>query len=397
VRQVLIVDDDPNICKLLAFALERAGFAATTAQNGDQGLALATQKPPDVAILDVMMPGVNGYELCRRLRADTRTQRIKIIFLTARSQPIDEQEALKAGADRFLSKPIMHEDLVREINLLLPDEESAVSAPSTPEPETTAVEKEHTKITPPSRTRGRLIVCFSPSSRVGVTTLAVNLAVAFSASLRARTPLFELHTVQDSVLPAFGFGSESIRGNLRATGDELNWDTLIFHFLDHPTGVRVLPAPPPGTNVPPVITRQALSLLLSKYPLVLADAASELDIRVQSTLLAADLILLMITPEVTSIRAAIQTIQNLRALDFSEQQILLIVNNVHRQPQVPVDQIAKGMRRPVFSVIPHEPEVQNAFRSGRPLLVASPRSPASRAIGRIAMQLARAFNIPAGD
>ena len=105
--KALIVDDDRNIVKLLNFTLQNAGFSVTTARNGDEGLALAKAHSPDVVIVDVMMPGMHGYDLCRRLRASQGTAHAKIVFLTARSQPIDEQEARKAGGDLFLSKPVM--------------------------------------------------------------------------------------------------------------------------------------------------------------------------------------------------------------------------------------------------------------------------------------------------
>jgi MinD-like ATPase involved in chromosome partitioning or flagellar assembly len=206
-------------------------------------------------------------------------------------------------------------------------------------------------------------------------------------------PLVELHPTQDNLLPMLGFGSESIRGNLRATGHELGWDTLVLHLVDHPSGVRVLPAPPPGSNVPPLLTRQALSLLLAMFPLALVDAASELDARVQSALLAADLILLVMTPEVPAIRATLRAMQALRTLEFPERQILLVVNNLLPRATVPIDQIRKGMRRPIFAVIPYEPGMRDVSRAGRPLLVAQPRSPAAQAIGRISVQLARGFKL----
>jgi pilus assembly protein CpaE len=229
-----------------------------------------------------------------------------------------------------------------------------------------------------------------------VTTLSVNLALAFAVSLQVEMPLIELHPAQDNVLIALGLGSESLRGNLRATGSELNWDTLVLHLVEHPKGVRVLPAPPPGSDVPSVLTRRAMSLLLSRYPLVLVDAASELDARVQSALLAADLILLVMTPEATVIRSALQAIQDLRALEFPERQILLVMNNVQPQPDIPVAQIAKGIKRPIFSVIPYEPGMRDTIRTGRPLLLTQPGAPASRAIARISTQLAQGFKLPTG-
>ncbi|MBL7198957.1 MAG: response regulator [Anaerolineae bacterium] len=390
-KTVLIVDDDVNIGRLFDYALQKAGFSVMVARDGSQGLALAIKQPPDVAVLDVMMPGVHGYELCRRLRANPQTAHIKIVFLTARTQPVDEQEAMRAGADRFLSKPVMPGELVDEIESLLALEREEVSLHTRPLP---GIRQRRTaESEPEAKSRGRLVACFSPSPGVGVTTLSVNLSLAFALLLRAKVPLVELHATQGSVLPAFGLGPESLRGNLRAAGEDLSWDTLLQHLVNHPSGVRILPGPPPDSEVPPVLSRQALSILLSRFPLVLTDTSSEPDTRVQSALLTADLILLMTTPEPPVLRAVAQLIQALRSLEYPNQQILLVVNNVRPKPDISIEQIRKGMRRPVFGIIPHEPRMKEMIRAGQPLLIAEPRSAVAQAIGRMSTQIAQGFRL----
>ena len=393
--KVLIVDDDRNIVKLLDFTLQNAGFSVTTARNGDEGLASATAQPPDVAVLDVMMPGMHGYDLCRHLRANPNTAHAKIIFLTARSQPIDEQEARKAGADLFLSKPVMPDDLVQRVQALVSDVEQAA-----PAPEETAVEvqpKPQKADAPPAKPKGRTIVCYSPSPGVGVTTVAANLALALALSRRAQTPVVELHSTPGNLLSALALSSEPPIGDLTATVNRLDWDTLALHLVDHPSGVQVLPAPPPGSYVPPALTQKALAILRTHYPLVLADAASELDDRVQPALLAADLVMLVITAEVPVIQAALESIRELHALDFPERQILLVVNHVRSQSAVSLEKIRKGMEHPLFAIIPHQPEMKKALDSGRPILTTHARSPAARAIGRMALKFVQSFNLPLGD
>jgi len=390
-KSVLVVDDDPNIGKLLDFSLQHAGFSVILAQDGDQGLALAEEHCPDVAILDVMMPGMHGYEVCRRLRADESTAHAKIIFLTARAQPIDEQEALKAGADMFLSKPVMPDDLIKHIQSLLLEEKPDVSAleaepaaepaaPSTAQPEARPA-------------RGRVIVCFSATPNTGVTALSANLALAFAASLRQRIPLVELHDEQNEVLPAFGLSADAHRGNLLATGRDLNWDTLQLHLLEHPSGVRLLPAPPDGSDVPPALTERAVSILRDQFPVVVVDAMRSLEVPVRPVLLDADLILLLTTPEVSAIRSMLQAIQALRTLQYPDRQVLIVVNNVRPSGGVPVEKLAEGIKRPIFGVIPHEPAMVEALRSGRPLLALRPHSTASQAIARMAIRLSRGFRL----
>jgi two-component system cell cycle response regulator len=103
--RILVVDDEPINLKLVSRLLEIEGYEVITAQSGDASLRLIEQTPPDMALLDVMMPDMDGYELCRRLRQNPRTAGIPIVMLTAM---VDENERLKgieAGADDCLPKP----------------------------------------------------------------------------------------------------------------------------------------------------------------------------------------------------------------------------------------------------------------------------------------------------
>lgn len=116
---VLAADDDPLIRELIQFRLERSGYEVVTAENGDDALRLALERRPDLAVLDVMMPGLNGYEVTRRLRADEETRRIPIILLTARVQEADVAQGFEAGADDYLTKPFSPQELRARVQAIL--------------------------------------------------------------------------------------------------------------------------------------------------------------------------------------------------------------------------------------------------------------------------------------
>jgi len=119
--RILVVDDEPINLKLVSRLLEIEGYEVITAQSGDASLRLIEQTPPDMALLDVMMPDMDGYELCRRLRQNPRTAGIPIVMLTAM---VDENERLKgieAGADDCLPKPFDVELLRTLLARLLQD------------------------------------------------------------------------------------------------------------------------------------------------------------------------------------------------------------------------------------------------------------------------------------
>lgn len=105
-RIVLIVEDDPDQRRLLERMLGGLGWRVVTAPDGEAGIAAAREHHPNAIVLDVMMPRLNGYQTCRRLKAELETRRVPVIMVTAKDQPADEFWAREVGADAYLAKPI---------------------------------------------------------------------------------------------------------------------------------------------------------------------------------------------------------------------------------------------------------------------------------------------------
>lgn len=116
---VLVADDDPDILDLVRYRLERSGYAVATAADGSEAVRLAGELSPALAVLDVMMPGLTGFEVTRKLRDDPRTARIPVILLTARAQEADVQEGFAAGADDYLRKPFSPRELSARVQAVL--------------------------------------------------------------------------------------------------------------------------------------------------------------------------------------------------------------------------------------------------------------------------------------
>lgn len=121
-KHVLIVEDEPNIAEPLSFLLERTGYTVTAKLDGRQGLDTALDLVPDLIILDVMLPELDGFEVLRRLRQDERGAKIPVLILTARGQRGDREAALDSGADMFVPKPFANKDVVAAVRQLLGDE-----------------------------------------------------------------------------------------------------------------------------------------------------------------------------------------------------------------------------------------------------------------------------------
>jgi len=119
--KALIIDDEASIATIVGRFLENNGFETEGASSGPEGLQKAVVSRPDVVIMDIMMPEMDGYEVCRRLRSDPRTARALIVALTARGQPIDRQMALRSGADVHMAKPFKGKALAEEVRRLFGD------------------------------------------------------------------------------------------------------------------------------------------------------------------------------------------------------------------------------------------------------------------------------------
>lgn len=118
-EHVLIVDDEPNILELVKFNLEREGYRVTTVENGREALDRVKASPPDLVILDIMLPGMDGLEVCRNMQKEERTRNIPIIMLTARAEEMDKVLGLELGADDYLTKPFSPRELVARVKARL--------------------------------------------------------------------------------------------------------------------------------------------------------------------------------------------------------------------------------------------------------------------------------------
>jgi len=126
-KHVLVVDDEKRIREVVEYALAKAGFRVTTAADGEQGLAAFEADEPDVVVLDVMLPGSDGLEVCRRIRAKRATP---IVFLSARNDEVDRIVGLELGGDDYLTKPFSPRELVARVRAVLRRFDSATAVPS---------------------------------------------------------------------------------------------------------------------------------------------------------------------------------------------------------------------------------------------------------------------------
>jgi pilus assembly protein CpaE len=354
----ILVVDDSQVTALVAKAhLEALGYQVQIAPDGPSGLQMAAEHAPDLILLDVVLPGIDGFEVCRRMRKLSATASVPIIMLTSKATMADKQIGFEAGADDYLSKPVDEAELKMRVAAQL----RRASRPSA-EPAG-------------SHTPGRLIVVYSLRGGSGSSTLAVNLAIALSRLWGLRVPLLDLAVpvgVCDSML---NLPAANRLDTLAAKPlDQIDPELVNAYLTDHPSGVRLLA----GFD-DPVFAEQLTDKLVTflgenlrqSNRHIVADLAHDLAAPTLAALDQADAVVLPLTPDLNSVRLASAALGVFKALGY-DKDILLVFNQTMAKPGLSRAQIEKALGQPLPVQIPFaETAVTNAINVGVPLMMAA--------------------------
>ncbi len=118
-KKLLIVDDEPNIVMSLEYAFQKQGYQVFIARDGSEAMVIMKREHPDLVVLDIMMPQVDGYETIKQIKSDSAFAKAKVIFLSAKSRPEDIEKGLALGADSYFTKPFSVKKLIAEVNQLI--------------------------------------------------------------------------------------------------------------------------------------------------------------------------------------------------------------------------------------------------------------------------------------
>jgi pilus assembly protein CpaE len=362
--KILVIDDNADLLQMLRLILEeRANHETILSADGADGLSRALTEPPDLAIIDVMMPGITGYDIVRRLREQPRTAEIPILILTARGQMIDRQTALQAGANDHMAKPVTPHLLLEKVDELL-----GLHKPPAP-----------------LGVGGKIVSLLSLRGGVGVTTLAVNLAIT---GIQAGGDGTEVCLVDLSPSSGQGALHRRVKANqtwaaLPGLGTNPSPDDLAGLLTTHPAGIHLLAAPfePTFANtLSAPLVDGALAALRSRFGLIVVDLPPLLDGVAAAALDVSDHILLVLTPEVGAIQAAVAMLQ---VMDEVQEKVVVILNHISPQPGLPEATVEKALRRPLALKIPYDPSQATALPTGKPLSWAQPSSPLAVAVRQL--------------
>ena len=229
-EKILIVDDDLDTLKLVGLILQRHGFQIAAASGGLQALSKAATERPDIILLDLMMPDLDGYEVTRRLRANAALAHIPIIMFTAKTLLDDKVAGFEAGADDYLTKPTHPSELVAHVKALIARSQ-ATQARTAP------------------IALGRIVSFLSAKGGAGTSTAALNFAAA-AAQTGQHVILADLHPGSGSIGLMLGMTARPSAGSLLAKPiSDLDQRTVGDQLTAHPSGIRVLASAPEPSEV----------------------------------------------------------------------------------------------------------------------------------------------------
>jgi DNA-binding response OmpR family regulator len=346
-EKILIIDDDLDTLRLVGLMLQKQGYQIVAASSGPQGLELALSELPSLILLDVMMPGMDGYEVARRLRGNEKTVNIPILMFTAKSQLDDKVTGFEAGADDYLTKPTHPSELQAHIKALL-----ARSSKNKINPPTGPVDEP-----------AYLIGILAARGGFGVTSVAANMA----ASLRKKTSL-------SVVLAEFrpGRGTLNYELNLAKTNGlvellnmqpaEITRGIVTQKLIRHPSGVDILPASSQPKDGDLMNNIQQFEVILNRLEFiaryVVIDLGNGLEMLNQKLIPMFKELMVVMEPSENSIQHSRALLDDLIGLGVDKSRLHVAINYRQRSDtQLSVPQVQERIQFPIDITFTPAPEL----------------------------------------
>lgn len=311
--KILIVDDDVESLKLIALMLQRRGFNVIAANSGTQALSKLSTDLPDLIILDVMMPDMSGYEVCKRIRDNPATRDIPVLMFTAKTLIDDKVAGFEAGADDYLTKPTHPEELTSRIRSML----SRSTKPEPPKPALT----------------GRAIGVFGVKGGIGTTTLAVNLAASYARDSTRRALIADFQLGTGGVGLQLGVAHAGMANVLSCPPQDIQPSMIDPEIVQHAAGMYVLASSPAPkevqVNFPSEATVRTLEALRRMYDVVICDIGTRYTQRHAHLLRLCDHNILLVEPTEPSMVLAEKLLSEIKA-DTRKPVDVVVVNRSTR-------------------------------------------------------------------
>jgi pilus assembly protein CpaE len=375
-EKILVVDDDLDTLRLVGLMLQHQGYEILASSNGLQAITLAQSEKPDLILLDIMMPEMDGYEVARKLRLDPATNAIPIIMFTAKTQVDDKVAGFEAGADDYLTKPTQPRELFAHVKAVIARGKKA----SLPVP-------------PPSvsRTRGHVIGVVGVKGGLGISTLALNLGICLQDRSKKNVIIAEYRPGLGSMGLDLGFlNPQGMTRLLQISPEEISETAIDNEMYYHKSGVRLLLAsyvPSDAKFLTAVPHFEAITRFLAYMPsYIIIDLGAGITPINDRILTYCDEIIVVLEPNPNTIIRTSGLVDELAKKGFNEDRINTVLYNRQRtEMQYSLTQVQVEYQHPISVVFTAAPELTyQSARANLPLVMQHPDNLTSQQFMKLA-------------
>lgn len=374
-EKILIIDDDLDTLRLVGLMLQRQGYQISAATNGQQGLDKAFDESPDLILLDVMMPDMDGYEVTRRLRRNPSTMETPILMFTAKTQLDDKVIGFEVGANDYLTKPTHPSELQTRVKALLSRAD---------------IKKEAIDSTRGDN-HGFVIGVVGARGGLGTTTLAVNLAASLQSRTKNDVIVAEMQPGQGALALDLGITTSKGLVNLLSLNklNELNREKVGEEIDSHPSGLKLLLASDRPRDMHLINQVANYELIIKRLAglarFVVLDLGMGLQPYAGKVLPLCDQTLVVLEGVPNTIIHTKALVDDIVSLGISRKKIHVVLNNrVRSDTQLPSSQVQTKLEHEIISTLTPAPELFiQATRVQTPAVLCQPDSLTTRQIGKL--------------
>jgi CheY-like chemotaxis protein len=373
--KILIVDDDVDTLRLVGMMLETEGFDIIAAKTGKRAIEIAGSESPDLIILDVMMPELDGYAVTSQLRTDQATRGIPILIFTAKTGHDDKMLGLELGADIYLTKPISTRELVTHVNQLLsPGEESEQIIP-TPVPE-------------------GVVAVMAAKGGMGVSTIALNLGVSIYKKTAERVIVADLRPGQGSLALELGYDRQASSNSLlKLPPARINPQLVEEKLIDHSSGITLLFSSPQLRDAKYSSRIENLEIITRLLPqfasYTILDLEPGMTVINRKVLPFCSEVVLIVEPSIQSVTQTKDLLEELNLLNINAEQLRLVVfNRIHSALQLSFGEVEQQLNLPIISAFsPNRELVNQASIEHTPFIALKPEGLTAQQINQLTSSL----------
>lgn len=373
--KLLIVDDEADTLRLVSLMLDRQGYEILTAKDGNTALEIVANENPDLILLDVMMPDMDGVEVAKILRSNPETESIPIIMFTAKSQVEDKITGLEAGADVYLTKPTQPRELFAQVKAVL----------------SRSQKKRSTAASPTSSDRGHTIGVLAAKGGLGVSSVATNLGILIFQRTKAKVIIAELRPGHGGISIDLGYPDlDGFNRLLKNDPNEINPQIIEMALINHASGIQLLLAssqPKDGILLNAAKNFKAITKnlpFLGHY--IILDLGSSLPPITQAAINQCDEVIVILEPVPHNVQQTKRLIQDLLDIGIAESRIrFALVNRIRSSVQMNWTQVQEELGYKITTVFTPAPEL--AYQSAvanQPMVIQQPGSITAQQFDKLA-------------